>query len=213
VNKSNVKLLEKLLRETRQSDRLPFSESEVQQFLLYYKLVLKWNHRLHLTTLVDPSLFFQRHLLESDFAASLIDSNITHLWDLGSGLGVPGIPIAILKPELFVSLVEAKRNKAVFLKEAVDSLALMNIEIINSKIESLRQFSSGDCLVARAVEQMAEIIPTMVKIGAESSQLLLFGSESLVTSIKPYLLPSFQMRAHLIPSTERGCVFNLLRST
>ncbi|MEP7337381.1 MAG: 16S rRNA (guanine(527)-N(7))-methyltransferase RsmG [Acidobacteriota bacterium] len=192
---------------------MPFSESEVQQFLLYYELVLKWNQRLHLTTLVDPALFFQRHLLESDFAASLIEPIVTHLWDLGSGLGVPGIPIAVLRPDLFISLVEAKRNKAVFLEEVVDSLGLMNIEIFNSKIESLGQFSEGDCIMARAVEQMGEMVPAIIKIGVESSQLLLFGSISLAGSIKPYLSPDFQMKAHQIPDSDRRQVFNITRST
>lgn len=213
MNKSNVKLLEKLLRETRRSDGLPFSESEVRQFLLYYESVLKWNPRLHLTTLIEPSQFFQRHLLESDFAASLIEPSVTRLWDLGSGLGVPGIPIAILRPGVFVSLVEAKRNKAVFLEEVVDSLALMNIEILNSKIELLGQLSEGDCIMARAVEQMSGLIPTMIRIGAESSQLLLFGSESLAESIKPYLLPEFQMNAHQLQRSDQRYVFNLIRST
>ena len=201
------------MKETGRSDGLSFSESEVQRFLLYYELVLKWNHRLHLTTLVDPFLFFQRHLLESDFAASLILPRVIHVWDLGSGLGVPGVPIAILKPDLFVSLVEAKRNKVIFLEEVISSLALMNIEILNLKIESLGQFSEGACLMARAIEQMAEMIPTLVKVGAESSQLLLFGSESLANSIKPHLLPDFHMRVHQVPASDRRRVFNIQRST
>lgn len=201
------------MRETERSDSLPFSESEIQRFLLYYELVLKWNQRLHLTTLVDPSLFFQRHLLESDFAASLIEPSITHLLDLGSGLGVPGIPIAILKPSLRVSLVEVKSNKVIFLEEVVNSLMLTNIEVLNMKIESLGQFSEGTCLTARAVEQMAKMIPAMVKIGADSSQLLLFGSESLANSIRSYLLPDFQMKAHQMPASDRRRVFNLRRST
>src|ERR1044071_3066172 len=107
VNNSSINLLEKILREKGRFDGAPFSESEIRSLLLYFELVLKWNPRLHLTTLVDPQQFFQFHILESDFAASLLLPSVTRLWDLGSGLGIPGIPIAILRPDLPVHLVEA----------------------------------------------------------------------------------------------------------
>jgi 16S rRNA G527 N7-methylase RsmG len=72
VNESNVKLLEVLLREKGRFDGSSFAEIEIEQFLNYYQLVLKWNSRLHLTTLSDPKLFFERHLRESCLAESML---------------------------------------------------------------------------------------------------------------------------------------------
>jgi 16S rRNA (guanine527-N7)-methyltransferase len=213
VNSASINLLEKFLREKGRLDRSPFSESEIRRFLLYFELVLKWNPRLHLTTLVDPQQFFQFHIFESDFAASLLLPNVTRFWDLGTGLGIPGIPIAIFKPDLSIHLVEAKRHKGIFLEEVIDSLGLSNVEILNQKIEFLESFSSGDCAAARAVEQMEELIPTIIELGAESSQIFLFGSVSLESKIKPFLLKDFQVQIHRIPDSDRRNVFNIVRST
>jgi len=213
VNNSSINLLEKLLREKGRFDGSPISESEVQQFLLYYELVLKWNHRLHLTTLVDPHQFFKLHLLESDFAASLLLPNVTQVWDLGSGLGIPGIPISILRQDLFIHLVEARRHKGIFLEEVISFLASTNVVVLNARIETLPPFKSGDCLTARAVERMAELVPAMMKLGAESSQMLLIGSELLGSKIIPFLPSSLQVNACRIPISDRRYVFNILRST
>ena len=208
-----MKLLEKLLREKGRIDGAPFSDLEVHRFLLYYELVLKWNPRLHLTTLVDPILFFQRHLLESDFAASLINSDVSGVWDLGSGLGVPGIPVAILKPTLSVNLVEAKRPKAIFLEEAINSLDLRDVKVLNTKIESLERLPEGSCLMARAVEKMAELIPEMIGIGGASSQLLLFGAASLEEIVKSHMSDGFKVELHQLPNSDNRYLFNVYRST
>src|SRR5262245_31207941 len=71
-----------------------FSEPEIDLLANYYELVLKWNNRLHLTTLIRPQEFFNRHILESSFAESLILPSVNQFWDIGSGLGVPGMIIS-----------------------------------------------------------------------------------------------------------------------
>ncbi len=191
----------------------PFSDLEVHKFLLYYELVLKWNSRLHLTTLVDPLQFFQRHLLESDFAESLLIPEVAQVWDLGSGLGVPGIPVAILRPDITTNLVEAKLNKAMFLEEVLISLPIINAKVCNTRIESLTGMLAGDCLMARAVENMEEMVSVMMRIGRACSQVLFFGSESLGRHIKSHLLTRNQMIANQIPGTNKQLVFSIVRST
>src|SRR5262245_44317249 len=88
-----------------------FSQTEIDSLSKYYELVLKWNPRLHLTTLIQPQAFFDRHIFESAFSASLLSPSINQIWDLGSGLGAPGMILAILRPDLAIHLVESSRNK------------------------------------------------------------------------------------------------------
>src|SRR5262245_29979262 len=114
-----------------------FTEAEADLLSKYYELVLKWNKRLHLTTLTQPQEFFERHILESAFAEILILPSVNQVWDLGSGLGVPGIVIAVLRPDLAVHLVEASLNKSLFLEEATVQLGLKNVDVIKSRFEEL----------------------------------------------------------------------------
>ena len=213
MRNSDVKLLERLLRETGRTGGASFSDLEVHRFLLYYELVLKWNPRLHLTTLVDPLLFFQRHLLESDFAVSLLSSEVSGVWDLGSGLGIPGIPVAILRPTLGINLVEAKRHRAFFLEETINSLELRDVKVLNVKIESLEHLPARTCGMARAVEKMAELIPEIIRLGEASSQLLLFGAISLVDIVKAHMPESFEVESHQLPNSDNRYILNVFRST
>ncbi|MCI0665447.1 MAG: 16S rRNA (guanine(527)-N(7))-methyltransferase RsmG [Acidobacteria bacterium] len=156
-----------------------FSEAEIDLVSKYYEFVLKWNNRLHLTTLTQPQEFFDRHILESFFSESLILPSVNQVWDIGSGLGVPGIVIAIARPDLDVYLVEASRNKSLFLEEAAAHLCLKNVKVIESRFEAVEKIPAESCLTARAIEGMEKLIPGIISLGAESSQILIFGAKSL----------------------------------
>lgn len=213
MSQSRINLLEVLLRGKGQVDGRPFSETEIEQLLGYYQLVLKWNPRLHLTTLSEPGAFFARHLQESEFAESFLLPEITHVWDLGTGLGIPGIPLAILRKRLKVNLVESKRHKAIFLEEVAASLKLDNVSAINSRIESLGELPALSCLMARAVEQMSGLIPSMLKIGKNCSQMLFFGSHLLTEVIQKHLPADFDFRTITLPDSDHRFLINLKRST
>src|SRR5215475_7308796 len=127
---------------------IPESFTGAEAYLLskYYELVLKWNKRLHLTTLTQPQDFIERHILESAFSESLILPSVNQVWDLGSGLGVPGMVIAILRPDLNVRLIEASRNKTLFLEEAAAHLNLKNIKVVESRFEDVKVVPEESCL-------------------------------------------------------------------
>src|SRR6185369_4459750 len=100
------------------------SEHEKDLLERYYKLVLKWNDRLHLTTITAPDAFVRRHLDEAIFVEKRILPIVDEFWDIGSGVGIPGIPVAVRRPDMEVRLVEANRRKALFLEEVVAELQL-----------------------------------------------------------------------------------------
>src|SRR5262249_44645633 len=106
------------LRQNDKPNGEKFSEAEIESLSLYHRLVLKWNPRLHLTTITKPKEFFERHIFESVLAEERVLPSINRVWDIGSGAGIPGLIIAICRPTLPISLVESSRNKALFLEDA-----------------------------------------------------------------------------------------------
>ncbi|HEU0186154.1 MAG TPA: 16S rRNA (guanine(527)-N(7))-methyltransferase RsmG [Blastocatellia bacterium] len=187
--------------------------SEIDLLSRYYELVLKWNKRLHLTTLTRPQEFFERHILESIFSESLILPSVNQVWDLGSGLGVPGMVIAILRPDLDTHLVEAGRNKALFLEETATRLDLKNVTVVESRFETLDPLPEESCLTVRAIEKMGKLIPEILRLGARSSQILIFGSKDLEARARIYINDKRKIECALIPGSNRRYVINITRST
>jgi 16S rRNA (guanine(527)-N(7))-methyltransferase RsmG len=190
-----------------------FTEAEIDLLSKYYELVLKWNKRLHLTTLTQPLEFFERHILESAFSESLILPSINQIWDLGSGLGVPGMALAILRPELDAYLVEASRNKALFLEETASHLKLENVKVVESRFETLETLPEDSCQMSRAIEKMEKVIPHILKLGALASQIMIFGSKDLEARARLYINDKRKIESALIPGSNRRYIINILRST
>jgi 16S rRNA (guanine527-N7)-methyltransferase len=186
---------------------------KIDPLSVYYELVLKWNKRLHLTTLTQPQEFFERHILESAFSESLILPSVNQVWDLGSGLGVPGMVIAILRPDLDVQLVEASRNKAFFLGETVAHLNLRNVKVVESRFETLESPPEESCITVRAIEKMEKIIPEILRLGARSSQILIFGSKDLEARARIYINDTRKIESALIPGSNRRYLINITCST
>ncbi len=209
----NLRHFEDLLRKNRRSAGAEFSGLELDRLREYYHLVLKWNPRLHLTTLTEPSQFFRRHILESDFAEGFISSQVEQVWDLGTGLGVPGIPIAILRPDLAIHLVESKRGKVIFLEEVISVLRLSNVKVIETRIESLGDFPTNSCLIARAVEQMEDVVSEMLALGKNCRQVIVLGTEDLAEKLQIANRSNIKLQIEPIPGSDRKFVVICLSFT
>lgn len=208
-----VEQMKDILRKIGRCDGRGFSEAESDLLSKYYELVLKWNKRLHLTTLSRPRDFFERHILESAFSESLILPSVNQVWDLGSGLGVPGMVIAILRPDLTVRLVEANRNKALFLEEAAVHLNLKNLKVVESRLEAIDGVTEESCLTARAIEKMEKMVPEILRLGAKASQILFFGAKSLEVKARALINDQRKIESLLIPGSNQRYVMNIIRST
>jgi 16S rRNA (guanine527-N7)-methyltransferase len=205
--------LKDILQRSKSPGGKGFSQTEIDSLSKYYELVLKWNPRLHLTTLIQPQAFFERHIFESAFSASLLQSSINQIWDLGSGLGAPGMILAILRPELTIRLVESSRNKAFFLEEAAFELGLRNVSVIESRFESIERISEFSCLTVRAIEEMDRLVPQILKLGGQASQIFIFGAVQLEEKARRYLAADQTIELHLIPNSTQRYIINIFRST
>ena len=111
------------LNETAEQIEKAFAEAGIAalpagayaQLHAYLDLIVRWNLRLNLTAVREPEQIIQRHFVECAFAAQHLPPEIATLLDYGSGAGLPGIPIAICRPEILVTLAEAQGKKAAFL--------------------------------------------------------------------------------------------------
>ena len=106
------------------------------QLLAFRDLLLKWNKTYNLTALRDPAQAISHHLLDS--LAILPHFGSGPLLDVGSGGGLPGIPLAIAKPELAVTMVDTVQKKTTFLQQAVIELALKNVTVHHARVEELQ---------------------------------------------------------------------------
>jgi 16S rRNA (guanine527-N7)-methyltransferase len=107
-----------------------------QKLLAFRDLLLKWNKTYNLTALRDPAQAISHHLLDS--LAILPHVGPGNLLDVGSGGGLPGIPLAIARPELAVSMVDTVQKKASFLQQAVIELALKNVTVHHARVEDMQ---------------------------------------------------------------------------
>lgn len=124
--------------------------------LAYLALLARWNRTYNLTAIRDPREMVVRHLLDSLAMRPYIERGT--LADLGTGPGLPGIPLAITRPELQVTLVESNGKKARFMREAVRQLGLGNARVAESRAEALDEPRAYDHLTARALDTLAGII-------------------------------------------------------
>jgi len=136
------------------AERFELSAEAVERFDRYLSLLLKWNARMNLTAIREPGAIVRRHFGECIFAARQIPSNVKTLLDFGSGAGLPGIPVAICRPELRVTLAESQSRKAAFLREAVRVLDL-NAEVWAGRTEAIPEEVVFDGVTLRAVDNMA----------------------------------------------------------
>jgi len=136
---------------------LALADDIAPPLLAYLDLLARWNRAYNLTAVRDPREMVPRHILDSLAMEPFLDG-IATLADLGTGPGLPGIPLAIARPGLRVTLVEANGKKARFLREAVRTLGLANAEVAETRIEALDRPGTFDAITARALATLPQIL-------------------------------------------------------
>jgi 16S rRNA (guanine527-N7)-methyltransferase len=132
-----------------------------ERFGDYCALLLRWNTRVNLTAIRDEEGILARHFVESIVCTRTLPACIATLLDFGSGAGFPGLPIALCRPEIAVTLAESQGKKAAFLREAVRALGLTTA-VHSARAEVLREVF--DCVALRAVDNMALAVQSAAKL-------------------------------------------------
>lgn len=144
----------------------------------YLARLLAMNEHMNLTAITDPAEAWHRHILDALTLLPLLagPSPKGKLIDVGSGGGVPGIPLAIARPSLAVTLVEATQKKATFLTQVAEVLGLANVRVHAERAEKLARADlrgKFDFVTARAVGRMASLLELTVPFVKRGGQVLL----------------------------------------
>lgn len=136
----------------------------IEQYLL---LIEKWNRIHNLTAVRKPQDMLIQHVMDSLMAVPhLVGPQII---DVGSGAGLPGIPIALAKPDWQITLVESNQKKAAFLKQVKIELALNNVEVIAQRIENIQLSKKINVIISRAFSELGQFLRLTEQLSGEES--------------------------------------------
>jgi 16S rRNA (guanine527-N7)-methyltransferase len=122
----------------------------------YIGLLAKWNRAYNLTAIRDPAVMVPRHLLDSLTVLPLLCGD--RVLDVGTGAGLPGIPLAIARPDVRFTLLDANGKKIRFVRQAVLDLGLTNVTPVQSRVESYQAAEPFSCIVSRAFASLADML-------------------------------------------------------
>jgi len=132
-------------------------DRDTQQRLLdYIALIEKWNRVYNLTAIREPEKMVSHHLLDSLAVAPHLHAK--RLLDVGSGAGLPGIPLALASPDTNVTLLDSNHKKVAFLNQAVIELKLNNAAVCSERVESWQTQDRFDVIISRAFSDMGEFV-------------------------------------------------------
>jgi len=148
---------------------LAVSRAAVESLLNYIALLAQWNEVHNLTAVRSRDEMVTRHLLDS-----LVGLPFTHghVVDIGSGAGLPGLPLAIVEPALHLVLVDSSGKRTRFLHHAKASLGLTNLDIVHARVEDYRPGRKFDTLVARAFGSLPKLWASARHLGRAGSKIV-----------------------------------------
>lgn len=131
-------------------------ELEITPFLKYLQLLVQWNKAYNLTAVRDMEAMVSRHILDS---LAILPWMRGETWlDVGTGPGLPGIPLALASPDAQITLLDSNGKKTRFLREVVRVLSLKHVEVIESRVEAYHPPQRFDTVVSRAFSAMEPMI-------------------------------------------------------
>jgi len=178
---------------------LELSSETLSQLTKYYRLLTRWNDRLHLVAPCAPEEFATRHVLESLLLLRHLPPN-AKIADVGSGAGLPIIPCLIARADLEATLIEASQKKAVFLREALNAVG-RKATIIARRFEKI-EAPAVSFVSCRALDQFTTKLPELIEWAPKGSTLLLFGGETLLPEAEKFLIPESDRRYLFVLNTD-----------
>jgi len=167
----------RLLCEGAELMNISLSDKQVQQLLRYLSLILKWNRIYNLSAIRDPIESVKKHLLDSLSIIHFVQPGL--LLDVGSGAGLPGIVIAIMKPETEVFVLDSVGKKCRFMQAVKSELALENLIVVNSRVESFKSKKSFSQITSRAFAEASKTIQLTKHLLEENGRYLLMKGSNI----------------------------------
>ena len=161
---------------------IELNQKQQKKFALYQKEIIAWNRKVNLISKKDEHRIVTHHFLDSACCLRYFPPKSVEIADVGSGAGLPGIPIKILRPDLKITLIESKRKKIYFLKSVVEKLSLENINIICERAENIK--TQYDIVVTRELLRLKKSLKICLPLLKEGGLFINFKGGDITSELK-----------------------------
>ncbi|TDJ70289.1 MAG: 16S rRNA (guanine(527)-N(7))-methyltransferase RsmG [Proteobacteria bacterium] len=182
------------------------------KLLHYLRLLQKWNRVYNLTAVHDPREMITRHLLDSLAITSYMVGRVV---DVGTGAGLPGIPLALVLPQLQFVLVDSNAKKTRFVVQAVTELGLDNVDVVCQRVEEFKPSQAFDTLVVRAFAPITDALAVSSHLCANHGRILIMKGKNpeqelasvpahyKVMNVHAVRVPGLNAKRHLVVITRQ----------
>ncbi len=190
---------------------LDIDDAAQTKLLAYVALLEKWNRTYNLTAIRDPERMLTHHLLDAlATLPHLPPQRGLRLIDVGSGGGLPGVPLAIARPDWQVTLLDSKRKKATFLRQVAAELGLPNVAVVAERVEDYLPDVPFEIVISRAFAELAPFIAAArhlvraggmlvaMKGGYPREELLQLAPDLRVVALPTLAVPGLEGERHLV---------------
>jgi len=167
--------LENLLVKGSSELGITLNSRKIQKFLSYQELIKKWNSKINLTSVTDDSEIIVKHFLDSLTVSELITDG-PNILDIGTGAGFPGVPIAIVRESLNITVLDSREKRIFFINEVLRELKIMNVKTSASRAEDITNGVSRkhfDYVITRAVGNIDEVLNMSAPYIKDSGKIIL----------------------------------------
>ena len=201
--------LSQVLRDGIAEMQLDVSPAQQEQLLDYLALMFKWNSVYNLTSLRDPMQMVTHHLLDS-LAAVPAFAGAKNVLDVGAGGGLPGIVLAVVRPDMKVSMIDTVHKKTAFLTQVKAQLGLANVSVYTMKVQELAVSDKFDVITSRAFADLSDFVEWSSHLLAEQGRYIALKgvapederqrlpAEWKVTKVEPLQVPRLGAERHLV---------------
>ena len=191
------------------------SSQQIEQLLAYLEMLQRWNKAYNLTAIREPIQMVRLHLLDS-LAIHPYIQGVKNIIDVGTGPGLPGIPLAILNPDIHFTLLDSNGKKTRFLFQAINDLSLANAREINHRVEKYQSEQSFDIVISRAFSSISDMLAQCDHLVSDSgcflamkgkkpdSELSQITKDYKVVDLSQINVPQVDSERHLIKIIKTG---------
>jgi len=198
-----MKAIEKQFRQGLEVLAIDFEDRHVSASLELIENLLKWNKKINLTAIKNPSDAVTKHLLDSIALLPLVkalqrntnddDTHPFSVLDVGTGAGFPGLPLALFTPNINYTLVDSNNKKISFIRRMTTLLNLSNVEAVHSRIQDIKSEAPFNIITARAFADVNDLLNWLPEVYDENTQVLAMKGklpEEELSTLKAGLLAS-----------------------
>jgi len=169
--------------ELLQTLEISINRKQLQQFDIYYKLLIEWNNKINLTAITEKDEVYLKHFYDSLCLIKANDMNEQTILDVGSGAGFPSIPLKIIFPKLKITIIDSLNKRVMFLKQLTKALDI-EAELLHGRAEELNRHNHYDIVTARAVAPLNILTELCLPYVKEGGYFLPLKSQNFSEEVK-----------------------------